>query len=144
MSLDRNKELVRRHFEDFWTKGDLDVADEIYASDTVGHYASNPVQRGYPECEKDLVRMDLAAFPDGVAIIQDQIAEGDKVLTRWLFEGTNTGPLFGRPPTGRSVAVAGLHLHRIATGRIVEVWAHPDTMSFMGQLGLLSPADGEG
>jgi predicted ester cyclase len=132
-----NKAIARRHFEELWTKGDLGVAEEIYSVETVGHCGSNPQQRGYPACEQELVRGDLAGFPNGVATVEDQIAEGDKVLTRWRFEGTNTGPFFGDPPTGRAVSVTGLHLHRIVDGRIVEVWAHPDALSFMTQLGLL-------
>jgi steroid delta-isomerase-like uncharacterized protein len=137
MSVAENKAIARRHFEELWSKGDLSVADEIYSTDAVGRCGTNPDQVGYPECEKDLVRQDREAFPDGLAAIEDVIGEGDMVLTRWRFTGTNTGPLYGNPPTGRTVSVAGMHLHRIVDGRIVAVWAHPDSLSFMSQLGLL-------
>lgn len=97
MSLEENKAIARRHFEELWTKGDLAVADEIYAPVAVGHCGNLPDQTDYPECEKELVRQDRVAFPNGTATVEDQIAEGDKVLTRWRFRATHTGP---PPPTG--------------------------------------------
>ena len=131
------KAIARRHYQDLWAKGDLAVADEIYSRDAVGHCGSDPDQTGYPEIEKDHVRQDEVAFPDRVVTIEFQLAEGDKVLTRWRLEATNTGPLFGNPASGKAVSVTGVHVHRIVDGKIVEVWAHPDKHGFMGQLGLL-------
>ncbi len=93
MSTEQNKAVARRHFEEFWTQGDLSVADEIYSPAVVGHCGNLPDQTGYPECEKELVRQDLIAFPEGVATVEDQIAEGDKVLSRWLFFLNNRGEL---------------------------------------------------
>jgi predicted ester cyclase len=72
------------------------------------------------------VRSDRVEFPDGVATVEDQIAEGDRVLTRWRFHGTNTGSVEGNPATGREVSVSGFHLYRIVDGRIVEVRAQPE------------------
>jgi predicted ester cyclase len=100
MSLEDNKAIARRHFEELWTKGDLAVADEIYSPDAVGHCGNLPDQTNYPECEKDLVRQDRVAFPDGTATVDDQIAEGDKVLTRWRFRATHTGPALRQPGVG--------------------------------------------
>jgi predicted ester cyclase len=137
MSLDENKAIVRRHFEELWTDGKLAVADEIYAPDAIGHCGNLPDQTGYPECEKDLVRKDRVAFADGIATVEDQIAEGDKVLTRWRFRGTHTGPLYGSPASGREVSVAGFHLHRIIDGKIVEIWAIGDFYSLLQQIDAL-------
>jgi predicted ester cyclase len=137
MSLEQNKAIARRHFEELWTKGDLAVADEIYSIQAVGHYGANPPHTGYPEFEKEVVRQDRVAFPDGVATVQAQIAEGDRVVTRWRFEATHTGPLYDNPPSGRALSVSGVHIHRIVDGQIVEIWAHPDTLTFMTQLGLV-------
>jgi predicted ester cyclase len=137
MSLEENKAIARRHFEELWAKGDLAVADEIYATVAVGHCGNLPDQHDYPECEKELVRQDRVAFPDGTVTLEDQIAEGDKVLTRWRFRATHTGPLFGNPPSGGEVSVAGFHLHRIVDGKIVEVWALGDFFSLMHQIGAL-------
>ena len=138
MSVEENKAIARRHFEELWTKGDVDVADEIYSPEAVGRHGSgNPDNTGYPEFEKELVRQDTEGFPDGVATVLGQIAEGDCVVTQWRFEGTNTGPIYGNPPTGREVSVNGVHIHRIVGGKIVEIWAHPDSLSFMQQMGLV-------
>ena len=138
MSLEENKAIARRHFEEFWTKGDLAVADEIYSPSTVGHCGNLPDQTSYPECEKELVRQDLIAFPDGVATVEDQIAEGDKVVTRWRFSGTQRGELYGHPASGNTVSVAGFHVHRIVDGRIVEVWALGDFYGLLMQIGALT------
>jgi predicted ester cyclase len=140
MSLEQNKAIARRHFEELWHKGDLAVADAIYSTGAVGHYSDNPDLTGYPDDEKDLVRADKVAFPEGVVTVLGQIAEGDIVVTRWRFEATHTGPLYDIPQSGRRISVPGVHVHRISEGKIVEIWAHPDTVSFMTQMGLLPSA----
>jgi predicted ester cyclase len=137
MSIEDTKRIARRHFQQLWTNADLGVADEIYSSDAVGHCGNLPDQTGYPECEKELVRQDQVAFPDGEATVLDQIAEGDKVMTRWRFEGTQTGPLFGNPASGRRVSVTGFHVHRIIDGKIVEIWALGDFYSLLTQIDTL-------
>jgi predicted ester cyclase len=137
MSLEEIKAVARRHFEELWTNGDLAVADEIYAPTAVGHCGNLPDQTDYPACEKELVRQDRMAFPDGTATVEDQIAEGDRVLTRWRFRATHTGPLFGNPPSGGEVSVSGFHVHRIVDGRIVEIWALGDVHSLLQQIGAL-------
>lgn len=143
MSIEDNKAIARRHFEELWTKGALGVADEIYAPGAVGHCGNLPDQTGYPECEKELVRQDRVAFPDGTATVEDQIAEADKVLTRWRFRGTNTSPLYGNPASGQEVSVSGFHVHRIVGGKIVEIWALGDFYSLMHQIGALQPQQTE-
>ena len=143
MSLEGNKAVARRHFEELWTNADLAVADEIYSPDAVGHCGNLPDQTGYPECEKELVRQDRVAFPDGTATVEDQIAEGDKVLTRWRFRGTHLGPLYGSQASGREISVAGFHVHRIVDGRVTEVWALGDFYSLLLQMGALQSAQAE-
>jgi predicted ester cyclase len=138
MSNEENKRIARRHFEELWAKGDLGVADEIYSPDAIGHCGNMPDHAGYPECEKELVRQDQVAFPDGVVTVLDQIAEGDEVLTRWRFEATHTGPLYGHPASGNPVSVTGFHVHRIVDGRIAEVWALGDFYGLLTQIGALS------
>lgn len=136
MATEANKAVARRHFEELWMKGDLGVADELYSPDAVGHCRDLPDQTGYPESEKEEVARSNGAFPDTAITVDFQIAEGNKVLTRWRFDGTHTGEGYG-PPTGRHVAVAGCHVHRIVDGKIVEIWAHGDTLAFMQQLGMV-------
>lgn len=137
MSIEDNKRIARRHFDELWTHGDLAVADAIYSPDAVGHCGSLPDHGGYPACEQELVRQDQVAFPDGVATVLDQIAEGDEVMTRWRFEGTHTGPLYGAPASGRRVSVTGFHVHRIVDGRIVEIWALGDFYALLTQIDAL-------
>jgi predicted ester cyclase len=91
---------------------------------------------GYPAFEREEVARSNGAFPDTQVTVDFQVAEGDMVVTRWRFEGTHTGPGYG-DPTGRHVTVTGAHIHRIADGRIVEIWAHPNNLSFMQQLGMI-------
>ena len=136
MSIESNKALARRHFEELWLKGALEVADEIYSPATVGHWGDGPDQRGYPAFEKEEVARSNGAFPDTRVTVDFQVAEGNMVVTHWRFEGTHTGPGYG-DPTGRHVSVSGAHIHRIADGRIVEIWAHPNNLSFMQQLGMI-------
>lgn len=122
-------------------KGDLGVADEIYSPTAIGHHSDQPDRTGYPDVEKQEIIRAREAFPDAVVTVEYQIAEGDMVLTRWRFEGTNTGPLHGLPPTGREVSVTGFHVYRIVDGRIVEIWAQGDTLAFGRQLGLIPSSD---
>ncbi len=136
MSIESNKALARRHFEELWQKGALEVAGEIYSPGTVGHWGDGPDHGGYPAFEQEEVARSNGAFPDTRVTVDFQIAEGDMVVTRWHFEGTHTGPGYG-DPTGRHVSVTGTHIYRVADGRIVEIWAHPNNLSFMQQLGMV-------
>jgi predicted ester cyclase len=78
-----------------------------------------------------------AAFPDTVHTIEDQIAEGDKVVTRLRGRATFTGEILGIPPNGKVVEIGGITIHRLADGKLVEHWALSDQLSFMQQLGAL-------
>ena len=76
-----------------------------------------------------------AAFPDAVHTIEDQIAEGDKVMTRLTVRATFLGECQGFQPTGKIVEVSGVAVHRVAEGQLVEHWAHMDMAGFMQQIG---------
>jgi predicted ester cyclase len=139
MSTEDNKALVRRFFEEVFSKGDFVAADEILAANHVNHFPGNPP--GLPsgaEGYKQLLAMYRAAFPDLHAAIEDQFAEGDKVVTRTTSTGTNTGSLFDMYPTGKSVVVTGITIDRIAGGKIVESWGNFDQLGLMQQIGLLA------
>ncbi len=140
MSLEENKAIVRRHYEELWAKGDLDVADEIYSTDCVGQYANYPLQTGYPESEKRTVLRDISVVTETQVEVVEQVAEGDKVVTRWRARGRHTGVLEGMPhvvPTGKEVEVTGVHIHRLKDGKIVEVWAVDDLLGLMQQMGII-------
>jgi predicted ester cyclase len=131
------KSIARRHFEEVWNRGNLSAAADIYDPTCVGHCGLAPDQTDYPASEQAIVARDRAGIPDAVVSIDDQVAEGDRVLTRWTLRGTHSVPLFGQPPTGREIVLHGMHMHRIQDGRIVEVWAAPDTLGLLMQVGLV-------
>jgi predicted ester cyclase len=113
---EENKALARRSWE---SVDNPDILEEVYAPDVVWHDPDRDIQ-GLEEA-RQFVSMFKTAFPDMSATIEDVIAEGDKVLTRVTIRGTHHGETeeFG-PPTGRQVEGAGLSLHRIEGGKIVE------------------------
>jgi predicted ester cyclase len=82
-------------------------------------------------------RLMLAGFPDYQTVIEDMIAEGDKVVARIKMTGTNTGEFMSIPATGKRVAFTGIYIARIANGKIVEHWGEEDGVSLLGQLGVL-------
>ena len=140
--LEENKALVRRLFEDLWNQGKLDVADEIFATDYIFHDPVAGEVRG-PEGFKQFVSMYRIAFPALQFRIEAQIAESDKVVTRWTSTGTHKGELMGIPPTGVQATSTGIAIGRIAGGKIVEVWSNWDTLGLLQQLGAVPPI-GEG
>ena len=129
---EHNKALARRSWE---VLDNLDVLDEVYASDLVWHEPDQDV-RGSEEAKR-FVDTYKTAFPDLHATVEDVIAEGDRVVTRWTIRGTHQGEVeeFG-PPTGRRVEIEGITLHRIEDGKIAEEWDRYDNLGVMQQLGL--------
>ena len=136
MSTEQNKALLRRAVEEvFSAQGDLDVADEIYAPNYVGHNPLDSEDVRGPEGAKEQARMYRSAFPDVRLIIEEQVAEGDKVVTRWIAYGTHQGEMMGIAPTGNQVRVEGITISHIQEGKIVQEWELFDTLGLMQQLG---------
>lgn len=136
MSAEENKAIHRRAFEEIWNQGNLDVVDEIFATDFVFHDPVSPEVRG-PKGFKQFVTIYRAAFPDIHFTIEDQIAEGDKVVARWTTLGTHQGELKGIPPTLKQVVVTGISILRITSGKIEEEWVNWDTLGMLQQLGVI-------
>jgi steroid delta-isomerase-like uncharacterized protein len=113
-----------------------DLIDEVYAADLVWHEPDQDIQGS--EEAKQFIAMYKTAFPDMNVTVEDVIAEGDRVVTRWTIRGTHQGEIeeFG-PPTGRQVELQGLTLHRVEGGKIVEEWDRYDNLGTMQQLGLM-------
>ena len=86
---------------------------------------------------KDVLLSYRAAFPDMKFKVDDEFGCGDKVVLRWRASGTNTGSLFGIPPTGRKATITGLSVMRVQSDRVVEDWVQEDALGMMQQLGLL-------
>ena len=119
-----NEALARRYHMDIFQKGKLEVADEILSPDFVLRNPVLPVQVRYgPAGTKEFASATIAAVPDRQFEHEDTVAKGDKVLIRWTLRGTNTGPIFGNPPTGKPIIVTGFDLFRISSdGKIAEMW----------------------
>lgn len=135
MSADANKEIVRRLGVEPW-EGSLGVIDELVAPDYVGHDPAQPEMQG-PQGIKEFVTGYLAGFPDGRITIDEQLAEGDLVATRWTGRGTHQGELMGIPPTGKQVTVSGITISRVKNGKVVEEWSNWDTLGMLQQLGVV-------
>jgi steroid delta-isomerase-like uncharacterized protein len=134
MSFVENKTIARRYFEEIWNKEELAALEKLVAADVVGH-VSGTTLHGL-ETLKQRVRTLYFIYSEPQFSVEDQIAEGDKVLTRWTFRGTHTGEFMGAAPTGRQVSVTGMNLFRIAGGKIAEIWLNADDLSELQQLGV--------
>jgi len=137
MSSEDNKVLVRRVFEDVLNQGNLALVDELFSPDHVEHTTTGPVHG--TEGMKQYYMIYRTAFPDAHYTVEDQIAEGDKVVTWWSARGTHQGPLMGIPPTGKQGTVTGIGIGRFEGGKLVEAWTEFDALGMMQQLGVVPP-----
>ena len=141
MSVEENKALFRRTYEELLNRGDLDVADELVAPEFINHEAPPGRDRG-PDSMRGLATMLRTAFPDLHFEIEELVAEGNVVAGRLTMSGTHEGPLMGTPPTGRSVRQDHMHFVRFGDGKAVEHWGVRDELGMMQQLGVI-PAPGQ-
>ncbi|MDG4550082.1 MAG: ester cyclase [Candidatus Contendobacter sp.] len=130
-TLEANKALVRRNFEAIWSQCNLDTADEIIAPEYIGHIATLPEAVRGVEAFKQVVMLFHFSAPDIRFEIQDQLAEGNKVATRWIGRGTHKGEFMGIAPSGQRLSVTGMSFHRIENGRIHESWDDWDALSML-------------
>lgn len=136
---EENKALSRRFYDEVFSQGNLAAVDEIVAADCVDHNPPGPGFASGAEGIKQVVGMFRAAFPDLSVTVEDQIAEGDRVVNRLSAQGTHQGELMGIPPTGKSVSIGIVDIMRIQGGKVVERWGEADLMGMMQQLGVVSP-----
>jgi steroid delta-isomerase-like uncharacterized protein len=142
---EENKVLTRRSWE-IVTEGSLDTLEdalaEVYADDIILHEPDEDV-RGI-EGLKQFVSMIRSAIPDLRITLEEDIAEGDKVVSRWRAQGTHQGELMGIAPTGNQVIITGITIHRIEEGKIVEEWENWDALGLMQQIGAIpSPEEAQ-
>jgi steroid delta-isomerase-like uncharacterized protein len=136
VELAENKALVRRYYDEVLTGRDLDLLAQLLDPSFVSHgSAGSRVGAG---AYAAAVAATHAAFPDLAVTVHDQVAEDDKVVTRWSASGTHTGDFAGVPATGRPVTVTGIHIHRVQHGRLAEHWEELDLLGVLRQLGVLS------
>ena len=132
-----NKAIVRRLVEELWNKGNLSVADELFAPNYEHHDASTLDFGRGPESEKKRATLYRTAFPDVRLTIEDIIAEGETVMTRWSCRGTHKGDLSGIAPTGKQITISGVTIARLANGKMAEGWVNWDALGLMQQLGVV-------
>jgi steroid delta-isomerase-like uncharacterized protein len=135
---DENKALVRRWFAEL-DRGNDHIVDELVAIDYIDHNPSLPDMAPGREGVKQANALLRAAFPDARHTIEDQISEGDKVVTRITARATFQEAILGIPPNGKLITVEGISIHRIAGGQFVEHWAVGDNLSLYQQLGAIPP-----
>jgi steroid delta-isomerase-like uncharacterized protein len=137
MSAEENKAIARREMEELFNHtGNLDVADDIYAPDFVSHEPTSGDTRGVEGTKQFAAYRQ--AFPDLECTIEDQVAEGDKVVTRWRGRGTHQGETeeLG-PPSGNRLEITGISIERFSEGKIAESWDTYDALGMMQQLGMV-------
>ena len=137
MSPEERKAFVRRQIEEMWNGGNLNLVNEFFTSDFVSHGLTGSEGIHGPEGYKQYAAAVLSAFPDYHMQIVDQVAEGDRVTTRFVVSGTHKGELEGLPPTGNRVEFALTGVDRFSGGKIAESWEVYDTLGLMQQLGLV-------
>jgi len=126
-----NSDTVRAFIEAFWNERDLDSAGRFLAPDYVDHAYSPHTADGLKKTAGELA----GAIPDHRSIIEDLVAQGDKVVARMVLRGRHGGPFRGAPPTGNPVEVNVYRMYRLAGGKIAEHWALLDTATLLRQIG---------
>jgi len=134
---EQNKTIERRLIEEVWNRGNFAVVDEMIANDYLGHSSDPDTETHGPAGYKQFYARLRDAFPDFQVTVEDQIAEGDKVVTRWRASGTHRGEFQGIPPTGRQAVITGITIDRIANGKVVEGWTNTDDLGMMRLLGVV-------
>src|SRR5919204_3794797 len=134
MSLEENKQVVRR-LHDLWNTGNLDEIPKVFGADFVGHWPRSsrlPERRGLEDVRAGLMNT-RTAFPDWQEHVEEMIAEGDRVVTRYTSTGTHRGDFWGIAPTGRRISISEVSIYRVAGGKVVEQWCWIDELDRLQQ-----------
>ena len=133
---EQNKAIMRRFYEEVFNRGNLTVAEDVFATDFIEHEIFPGMAPGL-EGFKQMVSAARAAFTDFRVSADDMLAEGDKVAVRYTTSGTHRGGFMGVAPTGKRVTLTGIDINRFTGGKIVEHWGQSDSLGLMQQLGLV-------
>jgi len=134
---EENKAYVRSLTEEVWNRGNFAVVDEFVAPDYAGHSPTVGETRGR-EGYRGFYQALRGSFPDIEFTIEDLIAEGDRVVSRWRARGTHLGEYRGLPPTGKSGVIGGTSVFRISDGRVVECWTNADDLGLLQLTGAIT------
>jgi predicted ester cyclase len=135
-SPEQNKALIRRFYEEI-DKGNIAILDELVAENYIDH---NPPPFPTSATGRDRLKREFKIFLEatpGYHQIEDQIAEGDKVVTRLTSYGKHEGDLPGAPRTGNEMKMTSITIHRIADGKLAEKWSEKDMIALLTQIGVM-------
>jgi steroid delta-isomerase-like uncharacterized protein len=135
MSVDEHKAVVRRFYEEVWQRGNLAVAEEVFAPDYVRHDLRPTTAVPGPEGQKQIAAAFRAAFDDLRFEVEIVIGEGSYVAARWTASGTHTGRWGDVEATGRPVTLSAVNIFRFEQGLVAEIWNHRDDLGLREQLG---------
>lgn len=131
MSEAENKELVKRIYAEWWTKANLDAVDELVSDRLVCHNEDVGGKEGI----KKIITEFRRAFPDLVETPDVLVAEGDRVVSRFIASGTHQGVFMGIEPTGKAFSFTGIDIYQIADGKVTDWWFAEDLYGLLEQLG---------
>jgi len=133
--IEDHKMVIRQVFEEIWNRSNFSLIDQVYAPEYVAHIAGSPSDIEGPEQFKQFVALHGVLTSELNFNIDDQIAEGDRVATRWTATSTTASGLIAGASDGQSVTVTGISIHRLTEGKIVESWDNWDALTLYQSLG---------
>ena len=137
MSAEENKAVFRRYVDEVGNEGNLGLVDEIFDI-YISHQPDGHTEKRGRENVKRFMGEFRQAFPEFHSTIEDQIAEGDKVVTRWTMRGTHQGEFRGLAPSGKRITVTGIGIFRFSEeGKVVEIWDNFDQLGMIQRLGAI-------
>lgn len=135
MSVEANKQLVRRFYDEVWNKGNTDFVFQVFAENYVRH----DLRPGNPSAgaagQQQVADDFRAAFPDLKHETELLLGENNFVVARWTMQGTNSAPWGNQPATGKFVRMSGVNIFRFENDKVVEIWNHRDDLGMREQLG---------
>ncbi|MGW3242826.1 ester cyclase [Streptomyces sp. NPDC001070] len=132
-----NKATCRRFFQELCGRDDPAGYDEMFTAGYLDHDIGMDEDTTGPDALREETLAYRHGFPDFGFTVEDQIAEGDRVVTRWSWRGTNSGEMRGMPPSGKEVSTVGTTTFRFEGGRIAEGWWHWDSLGMLSQMGVI-------
>lgn len=135
MTTEKKKTATRRVLDDVWSRGRYEVADDLLSDDFVGHPQGLGETLDGPAEAKEFIGRLREGFPDITFAIEEMVAEGDVVATRWIARGTHEGEYMGYEPTERDATIYGMSFFRFDGGTIAEGWTQLDTLGLMKAIG---------
>jgi steroid delta-isomerase-like uncharacterized protein len=132
-----DKALVRRLYEQVFNQRKIDALDQLLSPEFIDHNPPPGTSGRLEEVKRNFQEI-ITGFPDLRMSVEDQIAEGDKIVNRLIARGTHEAPYMGIPPTGKTVEIGGIDILRVLNGKVVERWGYFDDLALLQQLGVIT------